>query len=729
MADEAIAQGRAVGLEAGRLHLDLHARHVDAGRALGAARLARHAELHRLRHALARHRVGAELLGEGEAQHVGAASRRVLLVAGGAVGGAHHAPRQLAAGAVIVAHLDRAGEPLGPAGEGRPVERRLERLDRIIRLVPEQAAVVEAGRVDDLAGVQHAGGIETRLHLAEGAHQPLAVHGGVELGADDAVAVLARVRALEGLHQREGLLGDGAHRPHVLLQLEVEHRAHVQAALGGVRVPGALRAVLGEHGGELLRVLGEVGQGHRAILDEGHGFARVLHGHHDVEAGRAQVGDRALQLGVEHVHHAAPLGARPVPAEAERAHGVAEVAQAAAVAGVVLGELDEQQRFRLAAHEGIQRRLEHRDVAGEPQHGGVDQLHGDGLEGHEVLRRVHRGEERAEVADAEPAPAEQGPQLEVDRGGEGERALRADQQVRHVDRAVAVALAAILPDTRRHQRVEVVAADAALHGGEARVHLVRFAGADPQQVGEEGAARVVAGHVGEVRALPREAGRRAVGEHRVDGEDVVAHRPVAQRAPAAGVVAGHAADRGAAGGRHVDREPQAVLLQLAVEVVEHQPRLDPAGAGVHVEVQDPVEVLGAVDDETFVDGLAGLRGAAAARGDGDALGAGDADRRGGLRHAARRHRAGRHHLVGGGVGGVAPAREGVEQDVAAAGRREATLERCRCGHGGVPRLGAGGDVRPGHGAGKWGQGTGAGTRERGYGRGDALGPSDPRDQT
>ena len=63
-----------------------------------------------------------ELSRQREAQRVGAAARDVLLVEGGAVGRAHHARIGLAAGAVVVAHLDRAGEaaPLRPVERPRP---------------------------------------------------------------------------------------------------------------------------------------------------------------------------------------------------------------------------------------------------------------------------------------------------------------------------------------------------------------------------------------------------------------------------------------------------------------------------------------------------------------------------------------------------------------------------------------------------------------------------------
>ena len=52
------------------------------------------------------------------------------------------------------------------------------------------------------------------------------------------------MRALVFAHHREGLLGDRAHLLDVELLLQVEHRPHMQAADRGVRVPGAVGAVL-----------------------------------------------------------------------------------------------------------------------------------------------------------------------------------------------------------------------------------------------------------------------------------------------------------------------------------------------------------------------------------------------------------------------------------------------------------------------------------------------------
>ena len=56
-------------------------------------------------------------------KRIGAAARDVALVAGDAIARAHDAAADLAAGAVVVAHLDRALETAAGAGIGRPVER------------------------------------------------------------------------------------------------------------------------------------------------------------------------------------------------------------------------------------------------------------------------------------------------------------------------------------------------------------------------------------------------------------------------------------------------------------------------------------------------------------------------------------------------------------------------------------------------------------------------------
>ena len=128
---------------------------------------------------------------------------------------------------------------------------------------------------------------------------------------------------------------------------------------------------------------------------------------------------------------------------------------------IVLAELDQQDRFRRLAHEFVERRPEDRDFARELDHGAVDQLDRDRQQMHDVLRRLHRVVEAGEMHGADRAAAEHGRKLQFDAGGKAERAFRADQHMGEVDVVLA-----------RHQRVEIVAADPALHLGKAFGDLV-----------------------------------------------------------------------------------------------------------------------------------------------------------------------------------------------------------------------------------------------------------------
>ena len=86
--------------------------------------------------------------------------------------------------------------------------------------------------------------VEALLHLPEIGNDARAEHYLVEFRAHETVAVLAGMRALVFAHRLKGLFGNGAHRLDVFLEFQVQHRAHMQAAFGGVRVHGAAGAVL-----------------------------------------------------------------------------------------------------------------------------------------------------------------------------------------------------------------------------------------------------------------------------------------------------------------------------------------------------------------------------------------------------------------------------------------------------------------------------------------------------
>ena len=81
---------------------------------------------------------------------------------------------------------------------------------------------------------------------------------------------------------------------------------------------------------------------------------------------------------------------------------------------------------------------------------------------------------------------------------------------------------------------------------------------------------------------------------------------------AAGVVGHHAADRGAAGGRDIGRETQAVRLQMRVQFIQHDARLDAHPALGGIQFQNAVVIFRGVDLKAFADRLAGLRSASSA---------------------------------------------------------------------------------------------------------------------
>ena len=590
-----------------RLHFDLHARHIDAGGTLALAGLAGDAEAHRLGHLVGGERVLAKLAGNGEPQRIGAAARDVALVARDAITRAHRAAGQFAAGAVVVAHLDGALETAAGAGKRRPVEMRLDLFAVITGLVTEQTAVIELRRPHHLAGIVQALRIEAVLDVLEGTRQPRAEHRLVEFRTHQTVAVFAGMRALVFAHHRESFFGDRAHGVDILVQPQIQNRPHVQAARTGMRVPGAARAVLFENRRQPRGVAGQMLKRHRAVLDEGDGFPRFLHRHHDVEAGCADFGDRGLQFRIEHLDNAAPARAAVVPVEAEIADQRLERAQAAQIfLVIVFAEFDQQHRGRRTAHELLQRRAEDIDLAGEFDHRGVDQLNRDRLQTHNVLRAIHSFVEAAEVNRTDRAAAEQRRQLQFDAGREGERALATDQNMREVDVVLSW-----------HQRVEIVAADAALHFRKPRSDFLGLALADDEKVVRELPQH--RRHVVDVAAHRAELGERAIGEQRIDRDDIVAHGAVLQRTAAAGIVARHATDGGARRGRDVDRKPQTVRLELAVKVVEHDAGLDRAGAAFDVEIDHTGQIFGAVDHQRIADGLPGLGRAAAAGQHGDPL--------------------------------------------------------------------------------------------------------------
>src|SRR4029453_10518268 len=103
---------------------------------------------------------------------------------------------------------------------------------------------------------------------------------------------------------------------------------------------------------------------------------------------------------------------------------------------------------------------------------------------------------------------------------------------------------------------------------------------------------------------------RSVREECLNRDHVVSHGAVTHRTTAAGVVAGHASNRGARGGRDIDRKPQSVRLELSIQLIEDDAWLDRAAATLDIEIENSRQVFRTVDDERSPHGLSGLRRAA-----------------------------------------------------------------------------------------------------------------------
>src|SRR5262249_56731605 len=105
--------------------------------------------------------------------------------------GAIYYVRQVAAGAVVVAHLDCALKTAASSRICRPIQMSLERLAVIVGSVTKEAAIIEFGCPYDLAGIEECLGVEPVLYLFEGAGEARAEHRLVEFPTHKPAAMLA----------------------------------------------------------------------------------------------------------------------------------------------------------------------------------------------------------------------------------------------------------------------------------------------------------------------------------------------------------------------------------------------------------------------------------------------------------------------------------------------------------------------------------------------------------
>ena len=272
LAERAGAQRQAVLLVVLAQHLGLQLGHVHVRGALGLAGLALDAEVHRVVEALAGEFIGGELAADDHAEHRCAGAGGVLLLARRHEGGAHAAV-QFAARALAVAHLHVRAEAavLAEVEVGRHVDGLVAGADA--QVLPQ------AGRLDDLAGVHDAVGVERLLQLLERLIELGAEHLLREDAAHDAVAVLAGEAAAELEHEVGDLLCDRGHLLDALVLLEVDDGTYVQAAGGRVAVVGGLGVVLRDDLLEAAHVLRQLLRRDGGVLHVRQRLGVALEGH------------------------------------------------------------------------------------------------------------------------------------------------------------------------------------------------------------------------------------------------------------------------------------------------------------------------------------------------------------------------------------------------------------------------------------------------------------------
>ena len=476
------------------------------------------------------------------------------------------------------------------------------------------------GRVDEHPGVEHPVGVEGGLETGERFQGPGGVHEREQGAAGTAVAVLPGQRAAVRGDQAGGVgeeLPEPA-RPLRTVEREVEPYVHAPLAEvpvgqpgepvagqqllepaqvgperrgwhGGVLPPGVRGRPVGRPGGEPRPVGPDPPQWCRVPGVGDHQRIRGLRGGHHLPG----AGGHLPLLLAGHLHQQPPgaTGHRGQPGRAVPvSHGVDDAAVQSLAGGGVQGK---------QGGYGV----------GGVGHGRVAECH------EEALRRFGDQAQRGAENDRESAlAADESPHL-------GPRVLR--QQV-----------------------LQGVAGNLPGEGAELRAHAGEVGGDGPAGGGERGWLRRGRGGVGgEPQPLPG-AG------HGVEGEHIVAGAPVAEGTRAAGVVADHAADGAPVGAGRVGSEPQPVPGGGPLQVGVHDPGLHGGGAGLRVEVDDPVEVTGQVEHHARSDGVPGDGGAPAADGQRHAEVA--AHLQGGdhlLGVPGEGHRGG-HDPVQGGVGGV-----------------------------------------------------------------------------
>ena len=220
--------------------------------------------------------------------------------------------------------------------------------------------------------------------------------------------------------------------------------------------------------------------------------------------------------------------------------------------------------------------------------------------------------------------------------------------------------------------VEIVAGDAARNFRVAPPNLVGRTLCERARRGINLALAATAHGGGECLALAARAEREpgAVVERDFERLDVVDGLAVGGGVSAAGVVADHPADRAAVFGGRIRREEQSFGRNCRVELRLHHAGFDHREAALGVDVPNRIHVLGEIEHDRRVAGLAGERRAAAAGENRQLIFARQPKRAHHVGLVARNHDAERDLPVDRRVGGIERERGVVGTDLAVDGAAE-----------------------------------------------------------
>ena len=301
-------------------------------------------------------------------------------------------------------------------------------------------------------------------------------------------------------------------------------------------------------------------------------------------------------------------------------------------------EFDDEQSAGVAPDELLHRGAQSRNLAGQIEQRAIHQFDGGGLELHDGGDCAQSRSEVGESTHSEHRLRRKRHELKLQLGEECEGTLRSNQKAHDVTAV-------------RGDSIEIVTGDPAHDLGDPALELVALASAERRE------GRGQLGLDPRWRDLEPEAHGCPVGERSTHTPNVVDHHPITNRARTRAVVRGHPTQSGSARGGHVDREEEAVGLELAVESVQDHPGLYENRRGVPVEFPHFGQILAGIHHEPIADGLTGLRGAGTSRCHGQAGLARDLEYPEHVRRGLRNHNPGWLDLIDGRVGGVEPSAE------------------------------------------------------------------------